>query len=453
MELNEKPVKCRSVCLSAGRSGPVRAVQKRIMTLLSSILIAAIILASQNFELSKGDWHNSTQLHNAYQNDTRPFQNITNRPNQEQIQNHTDLPTLLRMSLHEHNIWPLEDKKEDNKTANTLQTVYGEPVTAESYGSYLRENKNSPFIAGGNTLTFGEPLPLVEWHVGVYSKAFQPYMQICGGTLVTTKAFISAAHCFWSELDGSALPASQFAAAAGKLYRPWEESYDFEAQQADISAIHLPARFRGATASFQDDIAAVLLAKEFVITYRVRPLCVRFDEDLEADILRSGNEGRIVGWGLTSEDGTPAQTLQSLDMPYVPIDECIASAEPSFLKYITSDKICAGVTTGKSLCRGDSGGGLVFFDHYDSQPLLYGVASTAPRNAHSCNTRARAALTRVLAHRAFLRTHILDIEACAQLGISSRFKADDEKIEVHQCPTQPVFNCNCYCNCNNSTAP
>ncbi|XP_063627030.1 modular serine protease-like [Cydia splendana] len=406
-------------------------------------MITALILAGQNIEPSKGVWQNSTKLSNVFQNATS-LQNITNRLNQEQKQN-TDLPMLL----HEHNIYPLQEKKD-------------ETVSTDSNVSNLNELKTLQIIAGGRTLTSAEG-PEVHWHVGIYSKAFEPYMQICGGTLVTTKAVISAAHCFWSELDGGALPAAQFAAAAGKLYRPWKESHDSNAQHTDISAIHLPARFRGAITSFQDDIAALLLAKEFVTTFRVRPLCVLFDEDLEADFLRSENEGMIVGWGLTSEDGTPAQTLQSLYMPYVPIEECIASADPGFLKYITSDKICAGVTSGKSLCRGDSGGGLVFnsdlvfIDSEEPRPILYGVASTAPRNAHSCNTHARATLTRVLAHRTFLLAHIPDIEDACPHGSRRIFKPElnrsREESKQGREETKPVFNCNCFCNCNNSTIP
>ncbi|XP_061719626.1 modular serine protease-like isoform X2 [Cydia pomonella] len=319
-----------------------------------------------------------------------------------------------------------KQEKEDWRDSSHLSNKFEIEIT-----SYSSPNESGRYLSNAKTVTLIGDL-LVQWNVGIYSKAFEPYMQICGGTLVTTKAVISAAHCFWR--DGGALPASQFAVVAGKLYRPWNDSHDFNAQHAEISAIHIPARFRGAATSFQADIAAVLLAKEFTITSRVHPLCVHFDEDLEADILQSDKKGLIVGWGLTSEDGPPSQTLQYLYMPNVPIEECIADAEPGFLKYITSDKICAGVTTGQSLCRGDSGGGLVFFesdfiffdtdlvfvDSEHPQPLLYGIASTAPRSEHSCNTHARATLTRVLAHRAFLRAHIPDIENKCVRGLSSR---------------------------------
>ncbi|XP_061705146.1 proclotting enzyme-like [Cydia pomonella] len=345
----------------------------------------------------------------------------------------------------------------------------GEQVSLKNRDSLRVSPPKSNNLTGGyqpgiNNLVGGEKLtsvqaPFLQWHVGVYSKEFEPYMQICGGTLVTTKAVISAAHCFWSDVGG-ALPASRFVIAAGKLYRPWTDNHDLHAQKSEVSAVQLPPRFHGAVTSFQDDIAVVLLATAFTHSPALRPLCVLFDEYLEHTNLRNGKQGVVLGWGLTAENGPPAQALQYLYMPYVPIEECVASTEPNFLKYITSDKICAGVTTGKALCRGDSGGGLVFFDLStgDRVPLLFGVASTAPRNEHLCNTHARATLTRVLAHRVFLRTHIPDIEeTCMKnyVSFASDIEAnllEDRTAATHQPPpARTKLICNCYC--NNSTKP
>lgn len=44
----------------------------------------------------------------------------------------------------------------------------------------------------------------------------------------------TAAHCFWSDVDKQ-LPASLFAVAAGKLYRPWNSPKDVDAQKSDVS--------------------------------------------------------------------------------------------------------------------------------------------------------------------------------------------------------------------------
>ncbi|GBP76375.1 hypothetical protein EVAR_53650_1 [Eumeta japonica] len=63
---------------------------------------------------------------------------------------------------------------------------------------------------------------------------------------------------------------------------------------------------------------------------------------------------------------------------------------------------------GTALCKGDSGGGLVFAKtegplrrHY-----LRGVASTAPNNGKKCNTHAVPMFTHILAHEHFIKDHL-----------------------------------------------
>ncbi|KOB70981.1 Hemolymph protein 14 [Operophtera brumata] len=111
----------------------------------------------------------------------------------------------------------------------------------------------------------------------------------------------AAAHCFWSDLEKQ-LPASQFAVAVGKLYRPWGDPMDHESQQSDVTAIHLPVRYKGATTNYQDDIAVLVVSREF----------------------QYGN------------------LLMVVEMPYVELGICFSESPFSFQQYITSDKICAG---------------------------------------------------------------------------------------------------------------
>ncbi|KOB71409.1 Hemolymph protein 14, partial [Operophtera brumata] len=132
-------------------------------------------------------------------------------------------------------------------------------------------------VVGGQRVRRGQ----LPWHAGVYRKTTRPYEQICGGTLVSANVVISAAHCFWTNLEKQ-LPASRFAVAVGKLYRPWDDPVD-EAQKSDVA-----------------------------------------------------------GWGLTAANGKPSSVLHVVDLPYVDIRTCINNSPPAFREFITSDKICAG---------------------------------------------------------------------------------------------------------------
>lgn len=208
----------------------------------------------------------------------------------------------------------------------------------------LVTSEGEQMVLGGRSASRGE----FPWHTGIYTKTTSPYKQICGGSLISRTVVISAAHCFWTELEKQ-LPASRFAVAVGKLYRPWNNPHDVDAQKSDVKSVKLPSRFLGAASNFQDDIALLNVQTPFEFRSYVRPVCIDFDAMFSRRQLHSGAVGKVAGWGLTEEDGQEARVLQVVELPYVDIETCISASPPGFYEYITSDKICAGVINGKSL--------------------------------------------------------------------------------------------------------
>ncbi|GBP30638.1 Limulus clotting factor C [Eumeta japonica] len=380
---------------------------------------------------------------------------------------------------------------------------------------YEREARYTPeygLEVGGRPVQSKE----LPWHVGIYNKNYQPYMQICGGTIISSEVIVTGwygtvksmklcscegryesvqwskigtekkesswsyepahciirrqfraaefrsddgagrqalalhnrmtfvamfrlvgivlkytltmirfhsfddgaailalelpAHCFWNDREGLE-PSSRFAVAAGKLYRPWSAPSDHGAQLRDVENIVIPKRFRGVQTNFQDDLAIVHLSNPLVFNYffnNVWPACVDFDLNLDRTHLTPGNLGKVPGWGLIDEDGKTSPKLQVVELPYVEIGQCITDASPDFRAYITSDKICAGYTNGTALCKGDSGGGLVFAlqEREHERFYLRGVASTAPKNDKECNTHVVPTFTHILAHEHFIKDHL-----------------------------------------------
>ncbi|KAI5632138.1 trypsin domain-containing protein [Phthorimaea operculella] len=271
--------------------------------------------------------------------------------------------------------------------------------------SLLDSNQTRPrdqLNTDGRVATRGE----LPWHAGVYRKTTNPYMQICGGSLVSTNAVISAAHCFWSDVEKQ-LPASNYAIAVGKLYRPWNDLRDPGAQKSDVKDILIPTRYQGAATNFQDNIAIVLLTRTIEYSTHVRPVCLDFDISFERRQLQGGRLGKVAGWGLKGVDGEASPVLKVVDLPYVDIAECITDSPPGFREYITSDKICVGYRNGTALCKGDSGGGLVFpaeSERGTERYYLRGVVSSAP----ACYTFPIAA-TQLLKHESFVKDYLSSI--------------------------------------------
>ena len=79
----------------------------------------------------------------------------------------------------------------------------------------------------------------VPWHVGIYQNG----EQICGGTIVTERVVISAAHCFSMSTNGShEIDYKKYQVAAGKIQRGLNAKETQETQIRDVKEIKIPPR-------------------------------------------------------------------------------------------------------------------------------------------------------------------------------------------------------------------
>nr|AAV91018.1 hemolymph proteinase 20 [Manduca sexta] len=295
------------------------------------------------------------------------------------------------------------------------------------------------FVSGG----FKEEMRMSPWHAGIYTKSTTPYMQICGGTLIAKNVVVSAAHCFSESRQKPSV--ANYAVAVGKIYRPWNDAHDTGAQKSDVKEIIIPPRYQGNVANFQDDIALVIVEKEFHNSEFVKPACVSFDERLDEEQLWVGNTGKVAGWGLTGEDARPSQVLRAAILPSVTIDKCIDESPVAFRSYITGDKICAGYNNGTAVCRGDSGGGLMFSSKIDGVDrfFLRGIVSTSnTAEEHGCNIYTWATFTHLLRHEHLVKAVVPDVEeACSPK--SSDEGVDDRIARLTDIPR--IQRCDCTC--------
>ncbi|XP_026318464.1 modular serine protease-like [Hyposmocoma kahamanoa] len=249
------------------------------------------------------------------------------------------------------------------------------------------------------------------WHASIYKKTTTPYMQLGEGTLISTTVVISAAHCFWTDV-GKLQPAENYAVAVGNLYRRWDDPRDVGAQKSDIKDIKIPVRFQGAITHYQEDIAILRMTQAFEYKIYVRPVCLDFDVNFDNTQLQSGKLGKVATWNVPGLNINKPPALKVVELFYMDITECLANVPPGFREYITSDKICAGYSngTGPALCKGDSGGGLVFPNIESGVERFYlrGIMSVAPINENNgCSTLS--GFTQILKHEHFIREHALDI--------------------------------------------
>lgn len=246
----------------------------------------------------------------------------------------------------------------------------------------------------------------VPWHVGIYDDVTSTggFSHICGGTILTNRIVISAAHCFWSTDRFN--EASRYRVVTGKYFRAWDHPEPLLTQRIPVLEIRHWPTYRDEDGLYEADIALLVLRDVINFHSYVAPICLRLPADAESVPLE-GQWGMVAGWGV-EESGRQSGELKMLQLPVVSKAECLARVDESFVKYVLSDKFCGGfVDREESLCRGDSGGGMVIgrrsMDGEKVVHYLYGLVSTGK------NCQKYAAFTRVHQYERWVQQSINEL--------------------------------------------
>ncbi|MEW2120803.1 serine protease [Streptomyces sp. NPDC005474] len=162
--------------------------------------------------------------------------------------------------------------------------------------------------------------------------------QFCGGTLVSATKVVTAAHCVVDET------ASRVRVVGGRTFRNGTNG-----TVSRVSKIWIHPSYTDAEKG--NDVAVLTLSTS--MPYTTLP----FVTSSQTSVYAAGSTARIVGWGTTSSGGNSSNQLRTATVPTVSNSTC-SNAYGS--RYIASDMVCAGFTSGGvDTCQGDSGGPLI----------------------------------------------------------------------------------------------
>ncbi|CRL00605.1 CLUMA_CG013865, isoform A [Clunio marinus] len=191
-----------------------------------------------------------------------------------------------------------------------------------------------------NRVVGGVPAKKGEWPwmalVG-YTSSIGEVSFKCGGSIITKRHILTAAHCIRKDLTTVRLGEHDL-------------STDSEAEHVDIPVTNIIQYPKYEKKYGHGDLAILVLGDDIQFTSLISPICIPFTEpEKSKDYV--GYTPFVAGWGRTQEGGKSANVLQELQLPVISNQQCKANYE-AIGKFIDEKQfddavMCAGYNEGE----------------------------------------------------------------------------------------------------------
>lgn len=197
------------------------------------------------------------------------------------------------------------------------------------------------------------------YQVAVFIEISETATTLCGGTILNTRAILTAAHC----IDFP--PRVTIVAGAHNIHLI-ESTQQRRTSEAESFRIHPGWNINGF--DFMDDVAIVIMPTALTFNVYVTPTRLPFGLETETF---AGEWSRVIGWGITSENSGTSPVLKEAYNTVLTNQECINVWGSGLIR----PTILCTATIGQGACSSDSGGSLTVPRAGDTKPVQIGIVN------------------------------------------------------------------------------
>ncbi|XP_047534318.1 chymotrypsin-1-like [Vanessa atalanta] len=222
------------------------------------------------------------------------------------------------------------------------------PAQDQDMSIFFEHTNAQARIVGG---TIADSVPyMVVLSSGVLVRSF-----VCGGSVITNRHVITAAHCIEALFSGGRLLNSLRGTVGTNRWNSGGTQYKFA---SNITHPHYVQR------TLKNDLGILITTTEITFSNAVQTV-VLSDEFVDAGVSTT-----VTGWGSTAAGGPLSQNLLQLSAVVIDGERCVTEMRDRALEFNIINvppvephiEICTFHSTGHGTCNGDSGSPLIRSD-------------------------------------------------------------------------------------------
>lgn len=224
------------------------------------------------------------------------------------------------------------------KPISTSDERLGEFSSQCGVPQYRVQNSTGLILSGKVAIKGQFPWLAAYYHNDIGNTGF-----ICGGSLISSKVVLTAAHCIHDKQDQVVKQPEQALIYLGKYFLH-SQSNERDFLVSGVTKFIIHPDWSSVSESFDSDIAAVVLLRTIQFTNYIQPICIWSSTRSYSDMVNK--QGIVAGYGKTEFTVTASDKPYWAELPVVDERTCLES-NSVFIKITSRRTFCAGSRDGR----------------------------------------------------------------------------------------------------------